>query len=89
MDGTGTLYGTTLLGGRKPQGNIFALSASESGWSLTSLAMLYYKKAQGYYPLSGVLLAPGNELYGTASAGGNSWEHVRNMGYGTVFSLPR
>jgi uncharacterized repeat protein (TIGR03803 family) len=79
-DQVGDLYGTTQFGGRKDttgSGTVFELHRTGK------LNVLYgFTGLDGAYPLGGVVLQPGNKLYGTTTQGGSG-------GWGTVFELDR
>jgi uncharacterized repeat protein (TIGR03803 family) len=74
MDGSGNLYGTAENGGSHSGGTVFKLAPSGTGWAET---VLYSFCAQtscpdGYFPQGSLILDGSGNLYGTASAGGNS-----------------
>jgi len=81
-----TLYGTAEHGGSAGNGTVFAVSTN--GTDFTTLhsfaagarnSFSLYTNSDGAFPSAGLILS-GNNLYGTASAGGSS-------GNGTVFML--
>lgn len=75
----GTLYGVTQYGGSNGWGTIFSLGTD--GSNFVSLHA-FTNQPDGAWPL-GDLLAVGDTLYGTTSAGGAGL----GAGYGTVFSV--
>jgi uncharacterized repeat protein (TIGR03803 family) len=77
LDGTGTLYGTTIAGGTYGNGTVFALAP---GWK-ESLLYEFSGGSDGSEPYSGVIFGQDGGLYGTTSFGGN------NGGRGVVFGL--
>jgi uncharacterized repeat protein (TIGR03803 family) len=89
-DSAGNLYGTTILGGDQygscPSqgcGTIFELSPSGGGWVYTVLYE-FTGRADGAAPYSNLVMDSEGNLYGTASAGGNS---NCTGGCGTVFEF--
>ncbi len=75
MDSTGTLYGTTALGGARGAGTIFKLPPGGPEtvlWSFTD-------GADGGYPSAGLIADAQGNLYGTCFDGGSAG------GWGTVF----
>jgi uncharacterized repeat protein (TIGR03803 family) len=76
MDGSGNLYGTTYHGGASGYGTVFEL-AHGSG-TITTLAS--FSGSDGSYPLGGLVIDGGGNLYGTTESGGAPNE-------GTVFEL--
>jgi uncharacterized repeat protein (TIGR03803 family) len=77
MDGSGSLYGTTLQGGASGDGTVFEL-AKGSG-TITTLAS--FNGTNGAYPHAGLITDGSGNLYGTAFNGG--------AGRGTVFELAK
>ena len=73
------LYGTTSFGGAYGYGVVYELSPSASGWTEK---VLYNFQGQndGDYPVGGVIVGPGGNLYGTTFDGGVN-------GGGTVYQL--
>jgi uncharacterized repeat protein (TIGR03803 family) len=73
----GTLYGTTLFGGVKDSGTVFALIPNAAGTKWTHLVLYRFCAhrvkqicADGAGPSSGVVLDKAGELYGVALNGG-------------------
>jgi uncharacterized repeat protein (TIGR03803 family) len=65
MDATGTLYGTTLVGGPYlNSGTVFKLAHRPSGWVLTPLHY-FNRNEDGASPKAGVIFGPDGTLYGT------------------------
>ena len=75
IDVKGTLYGTTILGGKDGYGTIFSIAPSGTETVLHSFA----SSGDGAYPEAGLLNVKGT-LYGTTMEGGAN-------SYGTVFSI--
>jgi uncharacterized repeat protein (TIGR03803 family) len=80
IDGSGNLYGTTLLGGAYGDGTVFKLTPNGSGWTETVI----YSFCPGGYPCpdgalpqyAGVIMDQAGHLYGAASNGGDHKEGV-------------
>ena len=71
-DAKGSLYGTTYFGGKNSSGTVFKLSPGSNGkWTQT---LLYNFKglADGGNPTATLVFDAAGDLYGTASAGGDS-----------------
>lgn len=79
FDSAGNLYGTTFGGGAYGKGAVFELSPGSSGWTETVLHSFGTGK-DGSEPVSGLVLDPAGNLYGTTQIGGA-------YGYGAVFEL--
>jgi uncharacterized repeat protein (TIGR03803 family) len=69
MDGTGNLYGTTVIDGVHEYGSVFKLTYSIGGWTYNSLHNFTFG-SDGAYPESNVVFDANGNLYGTASSGG-------------------
>jgi uncharacterized repeat protein (TIGR03803 family) len=82
MDGVGSLYGTTTMGGSAGNGTIFKLAAPKKQGRKWTEKVLYSfgSGTDGRIPVAGVTFDATGNLYGTTSAGGS-------YGYGTVFQL--
>jgi uncharacterized repeat protein (TIGR03803 family) len=78
IGGDGSLFGTTIFGGRFGKGTAFRFS----GGTLQKLHIFCRKDncTDGAYPIRGVLMGPSGDLFGTTTSGGKH-------GYGTVFRL--
>lgn len=75
----GDLYGTTQYGGTYGHGTVFKINSSgtlTTLWSFCATANC----PDGAYPLAGLTLVPGGNLYGTTSGGGAN-------GYGAIFKI--
>jgi uncharacterized repeat protein (TIGR03803 family) len=78
LDGSGALYGTTLLGGGHGGGAVFKLTPEASGnWKFTLLWGLALPSA---HPSAGVTLDRAGNVYGTTEGDGTST-------FGTVFEI--
>jgi uncharacterized repeat protein (TIGR03803 family) len=77
LDAHGNLYGTTFGGGVYGQGTVFKVDTTRNETVLYS----FTGGADGAQPRAGVILDAQDNLYGTASVGGNS------LGEGTVFKV--
>jgi uncharacterized repeat protein (TIGR03803 family) len=79
---TGTLYGTTFLGGAYNQGNVFKLTPPAPGRTDWTISVLYdfHGGNDGGAPLGGVIMDGSGALYGTTFASGPN-------SYGVVFKL--
>ncbi len=81
FDGSGNLYGTTVMGGSKNGGSVFQMSPNGSGgWTTNVLYSFGASSTDGQQPYAGLVFDTAGNLYGTTSAGGSE-------GYGTVFEL--
>jgi len=69
MDRTGNLYGTSVEGGNFQAGNVFQLTPTRKGWTLTVLYS-FTGGLDGAQPYKGVTLDSPGDLYGTAVTGG-------------------
>jgi len=84
LDSSGNLYGTTTYGGTHTLdcsigcGAVFELSPASGGWTESTLSK--FTGGNGFYPLAGVILDSGGNLYGTSEGGLYDTE-------GTVFEL--
>lgn len=74
----GNLYGTTQLGGASGLGTVFEITPAGQLTTLYSFCS-QSNCTDGYFPVTGLVLAGGN-LYGTTDSGGT-------YGYGTVFEI--
>jgi hypothetical protein len=88
FDAAGNLYGTTVAGGTdNPGGTVFELTASNGGWTLTTLYSLYGNSG----PVATLVMGRVGNLYGTASGdpfgGGSVFELERSAGGWTFNDL--
>lgn len=81
FDGAGNIYGTTERGGAYENGVVFKLSPAGANWTETTLHS-FAGGADGFFPLTGLIMEPVGNLYGTTWAGGA-------LGGGTVFELSK
>ena len=74
MDGAGNLYGTTLgySGGSPGYGAVFKLAPNGAGGYAESVLYAFTGASDGASPRAGLIRDSAGNLYGTASAGGNS-----------------
>ena len=71
-DAAGSLFGTTTYGGSLNGGTVYELKDSRGHWTFNNLFTFNASTGTtGYYPWSGVVLGPNNELYGTTTQGGS------------------
>jgi uncharacterized repeat protein (TIGR03803 family) len=77
LDSSGSIYGTTLIGGKNEKGVVFKLSKSGNGWIET---VLHSFAVNGATPSDGLIFDQQGVLYGTAGNGGR-------QGDGVVFSI--
>jgi len=82
-DETGSLYGTTVLGGGVGGGSVFKLTPTKSGYSQTILYS-FLGGADGEGPFSALVADKNGALYGVTLEGGNGSCFA---GCGTVFKL--
>lgn len=82
LDTSGTLYGTTSLGGKSNAGTVFAIAPKSSGSGYMEQVLWSFGKgsADGAYPYGNVIVDSKGIIYGTTS--GNS-----ESGDGTLFTL--
>jgi uncharacterized repeat protein (TIGR03803 family) len=78
-DTFGNLYGTTRYGGANGAGVVFEIMNGNGSWSEKTI-YAFTGGRDGDWPMSGVILDPNGNLYGTTYGGGAS-------GAGTVFML--
>ena len=77
----GDLYGTTEYGGAYNHGTVFKVNAAGTLTTLWSFCNPEKPTCpDGAYPLAGLTLVPGGDLFGTTSGGGAK-------GYGTIFKI--
>jgi len=97
LDATGSLYGTTSIGGvghigcppTKGCGTVYKLSPTKSGvWREQVLHRFTDAFHQGAEPRAGVVLDAAGNLYGTTYEGGNNL-YCNGYGCGSVFELVR
>jgi len=80
FDGTGNLYGTTIIGGSSNAGTVFELSPAGGGtWTESVIYSFGSTAGDGSQPRAGLTIDSQGNLYGTTSTGG--------VGYGTAFEL--
>jgi uncharacterized repeat protein (TIGR03803 family) len=82
FDSAGNLYGTTEQGGAFNYGTVFKLSPNGSGGWVESPVHNFTGNADGGYPMYGVTIGPGGNIYGTTPYGGSA---PNFDGFGVVF----
>jgi uncharacterized repeat protein (TIGR03803 family) len=81
LDGSGNLYGTTLVGGAHGRGVVFELARAGDGtWTEAVLHSFDKEGPDGHDPYGGLIFDAAGNLYGTTEGGGPS-------DAGTVFEL--
>ena len=88
FDGSGNLYGTTLVGGELtcndgtifPCGTVFELRPNGSGGWTETVIYSFPSNSEGFSPNPGLIFDTSGNLYGTTSQGGTD-------GYGIAFEL--
>jgi uncharacterized repeat protein (TIGR03803 family) len=81
LDGLGNIYGSTYGGGAGSGGIVFELIPQTSGAWKEKILYTFQRGADGYEPLTGVILDKSGNVYGTTLLGGTS------PGSGDVFEL--
>lgn len=81
MDKSGTLHGTTDVGGANYYGTAFEMTQSGGTWTETVLSNFPNYSGDGFYPLAGVVEDKKSAtLYGTTDSGGAN-------GWGTIYEI--
>ncbi len=84
--GSGTLYGTTTMGGAYNKGAVFEVTPNGSGgYNAPAIMYSFQGGTDGSSPIAGVIADSTGNLYGTTDLGGGSANC--KQGCGTVFSL--
>jgi uncharacterized repeat protein (TIGR03803 family) len=83
IDGSGNLYGATVLGGSASCGTVFELTPSSGSWSETVLYNFIGTGGDGCNPAASPIFDGTGNLYGTTGYGGAA----TSPGYGTVYVL--
>ena len=86
IDGTGTLYDTTLECGAHSSGTIFKLTPSGGGWSY-SLLYTFTGGSDGAVPLGSLAIDASGDLFGGTQYGGTSGGACGIAGCGVVWEL--
>jgi uncharacterized repeat protein (TIGR03803 family) len=76
MDAAGSLYGTTMFGGKAfggGAGTVFKLTPRDGNWTYT---LLHDFTGDGAYPMSSLVFDANGNMYGTTTHGGPSDEGV-------------
>jgi uncharacterized repeat protein (TIGR03803 family) len=79
LDAAGNIYGTTPYGGSQGTGTVYELSPSSSGTFKEKILHNFQGSTDGGFPLSGVILDPAGDLFGTTD--------LQSVSNGTVFRL--
>ena len=90
LDGAGSLYGVTILGGQFSNGIAFQLTPppTQGGAWTESVLYSFQGGSDGSYPVAGVTLDSTGALYGVTEFGGDaSCSDDGSLGCGTVFKL--
>jgi uncharacterized repeat protein (TIGR03803 family) len=70
MDAAGNIYGASFGGGAYGVGTVYKLTASNGGWTYTTLYSFGFGDGSaGFFPEGRVALDAGGNIYGTASQG--------------------
>lgn len=78
---SGTMYGTTLLGGTNDGGTVYALTKSGNGWTKSVVYAFDGYTGDGFFPEGGAILdKKSGLLYGVTSQGGTG-------GWGSVYQV--
>ncbi len=87
-DASGAFYGTTLQGGAKDVGAVFALKPAPSGGYTEQMLHSFdnFPSSDGYFPTGALLEDAGGALYGTTDYGGGT-PCYNGAGCGIVFEL--
>jgi uncharacterized repeat protein (TIGR03803 family) len=93
-DATGSLYGTTQLGGSANVGTVWELSPSRvrgGAWVASNIYTFCVANEphcpDGWLPTGGISLAKSGSLYGTTRQGGHYGRNCPDDGCGTIFEL--
>ncbi len=78
---SGTLYGTTVLGGANGGGTVYVLTKSNGGWTESVVTNFPNSTGDGFFPHANVAFdQKSGTLYGTTVQGGSG-------GFGTVYQI--
>ncbi len=83
---TGTLFGTTTLGGRNGSGALFELTNSDGSWS-ESILYNFDFKLKGLNPNGSPVLDTSGNLYGTTAGGGSLSCNINQSYCGVLYRL--
>jgi uncharacterized repeat protein (TIGR03803 family) len=87
LDGTGALFGTTIMDGAFGVGNIFKLTRQDGTWTYTDLHdFIPFDQQDGEEPIGTPILDASGNLYGTTTGGG-SQDCGFEVQCGTVWKL--
>jgi len=88
-DGASNLYGTTLVGGARSRGTVFALDSTGHEAVLYSFCSQDGSDCEdGMSPSAGLIRDAAGNLYGTTLIGGANSRANNGSGGGTIFKLP-
>jgi len=82
LDGVGSLYGTTTVGGATGNGTVFRLTPQSNGRWKETLLHSFAGFANGQEPGAGVVIDKSGNLYGTTISGGTA-----SCGCGVIYKL--
>jgi uncharacterized repeat protein (TIGR03803 family) len=86
FDGSGNLYGTTVVGGTTSNGSVFEMTPGKSGSWTEQVLYSFTGGSDGSLSNSSLVRDSAGSLYSTTVAGGNP-NCTRGGGCGTVFKL--
>jgi uncharacterized repeat protein (TIGR03803 family) len=87
FDAAGNIYGTTGYAGTSSDGTVFELVAPVGTGSYKEKILWSFNGANGYDPLTSLILDSAGILYGTTSWGGPAYALGGANGYGVVFEV--
>jgi uncharacterized repeat protein (TIGR03803 family) len=88
VDSGGSLYGTTMAGGRKGFGTVYRLANSGGNWVFYLVySFAGFEKGDGSGPYARVVIGPDGALYGTTRSGGGGQGCRELHGCGTVYRV--
>src|SRR5262249_48418066 len=85
-DADGNLIGTTIEGGVHPDGTVFEIAKTDSGYASTPTTLVTFSGTDGDGPFAGLIADAAGDLFGTTINGGLNSGPPRNA-YGTVFEI--
>jgi uncharacterized repeat protein (TIGR03803 family) len=85
LDGSGSLYGTTVAGGEYGEGTVFGLAPDADGAWKEDVLYSFHGQSDGSSPQGGVVLDAKGDIYGT-SEGGMIFK-IRRVGGSWIFTV--